>query len=88
MQIQENIKEIFENWNESLIWSCLQGVMGEIHTNATENAAMTILGDFVLYAGTSSEESLSFKPENCKQDCIIMVPQNDEWAGVIEKCYG
>lgn len=62
--------------------------MGEIYTNATKDAAMAILGDFVLYEGTPGEQLLSFKPENCKQDYIIMVPQNDEWAGVIEKCYG
>ena len=25
-----NIAPLFGNWQESLIWSCLQGVMGEI----------------------------------------------------------
>lgn len=86
--MKENIKEIFGNWKESLIWSCLQGVMGEIHTNTTEDAAMAILGDFAFYAGTPSEELVRFKPESCEQDFIIMVPQNDAWAAMIEKCYG
>ena len=86
--LKENIKEIFGNWKESLIWSCLQGVMGEIHTNTTEDAAMAILGDFAFYAGTPSEELVRFKPESCEQDFIIMVPQNDAWAAMIEKCYG
>ena len=81
--------EIFGQWDETLIWSCLQGVMGEIYTNAPENdAAMAILGDFAFYAGKPSEKLLRFKPESCKQDFIIMVPQNDEWAELIEKCYG
>jgi len=62
--------------------------MGEIHTNHIEDAAMAILGDFAFYAGKPSEELMKFKPESCEQDFIIMVPQNDEWAKLIEKCYG
>ena len=48
-KMKENIKEIFKNWDETLIWSCLQGVMGEIHTTSEEDAAMAILGDFAFY---------------------------------------
>lgn len=82
-------KEIFEEWDETIIWSCLQGVMGEIYTNQPDNdAAMAILGDFAFVAGKPSEKLVRFKPESCKQDFIIMVPQNDEWADLIEKCYG
>lgn len=85
--MKENINEMFKNWNETLIWSCLQGVMGEIHTNLAEDAAMAILGDFAFYAGNPSEELIRFKPGSCKQDFIIMVPQNADWAELIEKCY-
>ena len=60
--------------------------MGEIYTNAPEDdAVMAILGGFAFYAGKPSEKLLRFKPESCKQDFIIMVPQNDKWAGLIEK---
>ncbi len=86
--MRENIKALFENWNETIIWSCLQGIMGEIHTNSAEDAAVAILGDFAFYAGNPGEEMIRFKPESCKQDFIIMVPQNDAWAKFIEKCYG
>lgn len=82
-------EEIFGKWEETLIWSCLQGVMGAIYTNEPENnAAVAILGDFSFFAGKPSERFVCFKPESCKQDFIIMVPQNDEWAELIEKCYG
>lgn len=84
----EKIHELFANWNETIIWSCLQGIMGEVHTNAAEDAAMAILGDFSFYAGNPSEELVRFKPESCKQSFMIMVPQNEEWAKLIEKCYG
>ena len=86
--MKENIHKIFENWNETIIWSCLQGIMGEIHTNLSETAAMAILGDFAFFSGNPDEELIRFKPESCKQDFIIMVPQNAKWAHLIEKCYG
>ena len=86
--MKEHINELFKNWNETLIWSCLQGVMGEIHTNSAKDAAMAILGDFAFYAGNPSEELIKFKPESCKQDFIIMIPENEAWAKIIEKCYG
>lgn len=87
-KLKEAIKEIFGNWSETIIWSCLQGVMGNVYTNASADAAMAILGDFAFYAGKPSEELVTFKPENCEQDFIIMVPQNHLWAELIEKCYG
>lgn len=85
---QKVITSIFDSWNETIIRSCLQGVMGEIHTNSAEDAAMAILGDFAFFAGKPSEELIRLKPESCKQDFIIVVPQNNEWAQLIEKCYG
>lgn len=87
-KLKDNIHKIFENWNETIIWSCLQGIMGEVHTNSVEDTAMAILGDFAFYAGNPNEELIRFKPESCRQDFIIMVPQNVEWADLIEKCYG
>lgn len=86
--MKENIEEMFDNWNETLIWSCSQGIMGEIYTNPEEDAAMAILGDFAFYAGNPSEELIRSKPESCGQDFMIMVPQNEAWAELIEKCYG
>ncbi len=86
--MNSDAKEILKNWEETIIWSCLQGVMGEIHTNSSEDAAMAFLGDFAFYAGNPSEELIRFKPKSCNQDFIIMVPQNDEWAKLIEMCYG
>ena len=85
--MKENINQMFKDWNETLIWSCLQGIMGEIHTNLAEDAAMAILGDFAFFAGNPSEELVRRKPKECRQDFIIMVPQNEAWGELIEKCY-
>ena len=86
--MNNNINELFKDWNESCIWSCLQGVMGEIHTNQAEDAAMAIIGDFAFYTGKPTEEIVMLKPESYKKDFVVMVPQNEEWAKLIEKCYG
>ena len=81
-------KELFKGWEETLIWSCLQGIMGKVYTNIPDNdSAMAMLGDFVFFAGKPSEKLLRYKPESCKQDFIIMVPQNDEWSVMIEQVY-
>ncbi len=84
------VKPLFDGWEESIIWSCLQGVMGRVYANDQKKptAAMAILGDFCFLAGTSNVEMASYKPEWCKQDFMIMVPQNQGWADEIEAVYG
>lgn len=79
-------KALFENWQETMIWSCLQGIMGDIYTDNTERltSAVAVLGDFCFLAGEPKEELTLFLPKNF----IIMVPQNHRWADVIEKCHG
>lgn len=85
----KEIAEIFGQWDETLIWSCLQKVMGEVYTNPPENdAAVAVLGDFAFTAGKPDEEILRIMEKNCDQDFIIIVPQNDKWAKLIEKRYG
>ncbi|MBQ9887344.1 MAG: GNAT family N-acetyltransferase [Lachnospiraceae bacterium] len=84
----DKINKLFENWDETIIWSCLQGVMGEVFANAKLDAAMAILGDFAFFAGEPDEEMVRFKPQSCRQNFIIMVPQNEEWGRLIENCYG
>ena len=83
-------KKLFGDWQETLIWSCLQKVMGDIYVdNASDpQSAMAVLGDFCFFAGNAEEDIVSFKPENCFQDFIIMVPQSEEWAELIVKNYG
>ena len=44
---------LFDGWQETMIWSCLQGVMGKIYVDSPEKpvSAMAVLGDFVFLAG-------------------------------------
>ena len=85
----EEVEEIFDGWQETLIWSCLQGVMGEIYTDHAVNpsSAMALLGDFCFLAGVPNEELTRFRPAGCSQDFVIMVPRDERWAQMIEGCY-
>ena len=80
---------LFDGWNETLVWSCLENVMGTIYADDPENpnAAMAILGDFTFFAGKLNAELVLFKPDWCCQDFMIMVPQNKDWEQIIEQCY-
>ena len=72
---------LFANWEETLIWSCVQGVMGSIYTNAPVHptAAMAVLGDFTFFAGEADLALVSYKPASCANNFMIMVPQNQAW---------
>lgn len=81
----EKAAALFSGWNEALITSCLQGVMGSVYVEG--DAAAAYLGDFAFYAGTPSEALLRFKP-NPESKLIIMVPGNEQWEPLLEKIYG
>ena len=79
------VKELFTGWEETLIFSCLQKIMGKIYVTDLENpkSAFAFVGCFGFYAGTPDIEIAKKKPEGF----AIMVPQNKEWAQLIEECY-
>ena len=76
---------LFEGWQETLIYSCLQKVMGKILVTDLENpkSAMAYVGCFAFYAGEPDRELVINKPE----DFVIMVPQNKAWEACIEECF-
>lgn len=90
MKDMETVRPLFEGWEETMIWSCLDGSMGRIYVTDMYNpvSAMAIIGDFVFYAGMPDMELVSYKPQWCTQDFVIMVPREDKWNVLIEECYG
>lgn len=79
------ITELFAGWQETLIYSCLQNIMGKIYVTNTENpeSAVAFIGCFGFFAGKPDRELVCNKPDGF----VIMVPQNEEWSALIEKCY-
>lgn len=83
------VEMLFEGWEETLIWSCLQGVMGHVFADdlTSPSAAMAMVGDFCFFVGEPNRQLVEYKPECCKQGFMIMVPQNRKWGGLIELVY-
>ena len=79
----------FKGWNETLIWSCLQGYMGNAWVDDINNpqSAQIITGDFCFFAGIPNSELVKNIPGCFPSQCILMIPQNDEWGNLIEQEY-
>lgn len=88
------IAPLFAGWEESLIWSCLQGVMGDAWANSLKKpeSARIILADFCYFAGKPDRKLVTEEIKTQSRNYLIMVPPLDEtgaaWAQEIEKAYG
>jgi GNAT superfamily N-acetyltransferase len=80
----QKIAPLFSGWNETLIWSVLQGHMGYALANddANPTAAQLVLGDFCFFAG---EPSAAFAASAAAREII---PQNELWCAAIETAFG
>lgn len=72
----------FNDWEEIMLYSCLDGTMGEIYGN--EESVVAYLGDFVFLAGKPSLELVKFKPTGFNKNFVIMVPRSEDWNDLIE----
>lgn len=85
---------LFAGWQESLIWSCLQGCMGQAWVDRIEypESARIVLADFCYFAGEVNEELVTAELHSQSRNFLIMVPPLDEtgeaWAQAIERVYG
>ncbi|MBP3270611.1 MAG: GNAT family N-acetyltransferase [Ruminococcus sp.] len=77
------VSALFKGWEQSIIYSCLQGRMGKILVTDTENpgSACAVLGCFGFYSGRPEPELLHHRAH----DYFILVPQTAEWAKLIEE---
>ena len=75
----QKAEPLFDGWQETMVWSCLQGVMGKMYADSLESpaSAMDLLGDFCFLAGAMFGKG--------RQDFMIMVPKDEGWAALIEK---
>lgn len=81
-EVNDKVKSLFQGWEETMIYSCLQGVMGKILVTNQENpvSACASVGCFAFYAGIPDQELLEYR----QGDFTIMVPENQEWEKLIE----
>ena len=70
----EKAQKLFEGWEETLIRSCLQKVMGRIFVTDPDapSSAMAYAGCFAFFAGEPDEELVRAKPDGF----VILTPGN------------
>lgn len=79
------VAHLFEGWEETMITSCLQKVMGTIYVTDLEKpkSAMAFVGCFALYAGEPDEELVLHRPS----PVMVMLPRDEKWAKLIVECF-
>ncbi len=75
-----DIKHLFDNWDDGLILSYLQGHMGYVVVDDEKfpKSAQIVLGDFCFFAGIPNKELIK------KAAAEIIIPQNEAWSKEIE----
>ncbi len=73
---------LFADWEETMVWSCLQGVMGRAEANGDLSAGMIVNRDFTFLAGRPDPALLVRAPGP------ILVPRTADWEPLIEAVFG
>lgn len=77
---------LFEGWQETMIRSCLEGVMGDVYADDRMESAVALIGDFAFCAGRPSEAAAELL---AGRNFVIAVPQSPPWEKLIdERCAG
>lgn len=88
----QKIAPLFEGWQETLIWSALEGGMGSIWTVCPNpKAALCENADFLFLAGSAKEEETRKLLEAWKQErkqFAILAPREPEAGALIEQVFG
>lgn len=78
----KRIAPLFDGWEETMVWSCLQGVMGQAAANGDYTAGMIANRDFAFLAGKPDRELVR------QAAGPILVPRTEDWEPVIEEVFG
>lgn len=83
------IVPIFHGFNETMIWSCLQGYMGMAFVDDVQDpkSAQIIVGDFCFFAGIPNIELVKNIPDYYNFQSILMIPDSEEWGNLIDLEY-
>ncbi|HEL1757408.1 TPA: GNAT family N-acetyltransferase [Streptococcus suis] len=83
------VTRLFGDWPETIIWTCLEGTMGQIYVDDSQSPQSVL----ALYGWQSFFGFFAGKPnlallKMCEGKDIILVPQNQAWSDLIEGTYG
>ena len=87
---KNEIAPLFDGWNETIIWSCLQGRHGRAWASDEEppRSAQIVVGDFCALAGAANKALAAHIPPDFKSDTLLMIPRDEAWAALIEQAHG
>ncbi|MEG1630957.1 MAG: GNAT family N-acetyltransferase [Hydrogenoanaerobacterium sp.] len=82
----EKATALFKDWDEALIWSCLQGYMGTMIVDDESDPKSAIIdnGDFSFCAGIPNENLLKSISIG---DFKLIAPMNEAWQTLIERVF-
>jgi len=74
---------LFDGWPETILWSCLQGVMGAVYGDdpVRPRSAAAVLGDFCFLAGQPSPELLALGD----RENGLLIPRDPGWDTAIRR---
>ena len=79
----EKVRPLFEGWDDTAVFSCLEGVMGKVLVTDLESprSAAAVIGGYAFLTGEPDPELVGFKREGD----FVMVPQSEDWSRLIEE---
>ena len=82
----DRVSALFAGWQDSIVWSAVQGVMGKIYVDSLKKpeSGAVMLGDFCFLSGRPKSEVIFGVLEKGECTELILVPQNNDWAQMIE----
>lgn len=82
----ERVAHLFHGWEETMIYACLQGVMGSLYAPDVEDpkSAAAQINDFCFLAGQPIRELVEY---DYGRD-VILTPRNAQWEELIESVLG
>lgn len=89
----KKLSPLFQGWDETLIWSVLQGCLGKAWADSEKSpqAAQLWMGDFLFLGGDwqcpGAKELAGHIPEGFYVEEAIIVPQNSHWQALVEEAH-
>lgn len=79
------VQHLFAGWEETMVWSCLQEIMGRIYVPdmPCPRSAAAQINDFCFLAGEPIAELVEF---DYGRD-LFLTPRNEQWAELIESVF-
>ncbi|HFI0300894.1 TPA: GNAT family N-acetyltransferase [Streptococcus suis] len=83
------VASLFGDWPETLIWTCLEGTMGQVYVDDSQSpqSALALYGRQSFFGFLAGKPNLDLL-KMCEGKDIILVPQTQAWSDLIEGIYG